>query len=58
MALSRKTRGRPGVMKLSGFEDMCRIRVGDYRVIYEIHDRRLVVLVVIATHRRESYRGQ
>jgi mRNA interferase RelE/StbE len=33
-----------------------RIRVGDYRVIYEIHDDRLVVLVVTIRHRREVYR--
>ena len=30
-----------------------RIRVGDYRVLYEIHDDQLVVLVVAAGHRRE-----
>jgi mRNA interferase RelE/StbE len=33
-----------------------RIRVGDYRVVYEIHDDRLVVLVVAVAHRREAYR--
>ena len=33
-----------------------RIRVGDYRVIYEIHDQRLIVLVVALGHRREVYR--
>lgn len=33
-----------------------RIRVGDYRVVYEIHDDRLVVLVVAVAHRREVYR--
>jgi mRNA interferase RelE/StbE len=33
-----------------------RIRVGDYRVVYEIHDDRLVVLVVAVAHRREIYR--
>lgn len=35
-----------------------RIRVGDYRVLYEIHDDELVVLVVGAGHRREIYRGR
>lgn len=35
-----------------------RIRVGDYRVLYEIHDDELVVLVVAAGHRREIYRGR
>lgn len=45
----------PGVKKLSG-RDAWRIRIGDYRVIYEIHDDRLVVLVVAIGHRREVYR--
>ena len=31
-------------------------RRGDYRVIYEIHDRRLVIVVVSITHRRDAYR--
>ena len=34
-----------------------RIRVGNYRVIYEIRDEDLVVLVVRIGHRREVYRG-
>ncbi|WP_313545017.1 type II toxin-antitoxin system RelE family toxin [Leifsonia aquatica] len=34
-----------------------RVRVGDYRVIYDIHDDRLVILVLRAGHRREIYRG-
>jgi mRNA interferase RelE/StbE len=34
-----------------------RLRVGDYRVVYEIHDDRLVVLVVTVAHRREVYRA-
>jgi len=33
-----------------------RIRVGDYRVIYEIDERELVVLVIRVAHRREAYR--
>jgi mRNA-degrading endonuclease RelE of RelBE toxin-antitoxin system len=33
-----------------------RIRVGDYRVLYEIHDARLLILVVDIGHRREIYR--
>ncbi len=35
-----------GVVKLQGFKNRYRIRVGDYRVIYEIHDDILRVLVV------------
>lgn len=36
-----------------------RIRVtgaGDYRIVYEIHDQQLLVLVIIIAHRREVYR--
>lgn len=46
----------PGVKKLSGVDNAWRIRIGDYRVIYEIDDRALTVLVVDVGHRREIYR--
>lgn len=36
--------------------DLWRYRVGDYRIICEIQDKRLVILVVSAGHRREVYR--
>jgi mRNA interferase RelE/StbE len=45
-----------GAKKLKGREDLWRIRVGDYRVVYELHDRILYVLVVRVAHRREIYR--
>jgi mRNA interferase RelE/StbE len=45
----------PGCKKLRG-ENAWRIRVGDYRVIYEIHDKVLHVVVVTIGHRREVYR--
>lgn len=51
-----KTQPRPrGCKKLRG-ENAWRIRVGDYRVIYEIHDKVLQVIVVTIGHRREVYR--
>jgi mRNA interferase RelE/StbE len=43
------------VKKLKG-RDAWRIRVGDYRVIYEIQDRILKIIVIHAGHRREIYR--
>jgi mRNA interferase RelE/StbE len=46
----------PGCEKMQGEEDQYRIRIGDYRVIYEIHDQVLVVLMVRIGHRREVYR--
>ena len=43
--------------KLSGdYESLLRYRVGDYRVVCEIHEHILVVLVVAVAHRREVYR--
>ncbi len=33
-----------------------RIRVGSYRIIYQIEDERLVILVVRVSHRRDAYR--
>jgi mRNA interferase RelE/StbE len=44
-----------GSIKLTN-EDAYRIRVGDYRVIYNIHDDQLVVLVIDVGHRRDVYR--
>jgi mRNA interferase RelE/StbE len=45
----------PGCKKLSG-RDAWRIRVGDYRVIYEITDFELVILIVHIGHRSEVYK--
>jgi mRNA interferase RelE/StbE len=44
----------PGSKKLVGV-DAWRIRIGDWRVIYQIQDDRLIVLVVRVGHRREVY---
>lgn len=43
------------VKKLKG-RDAWRVRIGDYRVIYEIYDRELQVIVVTVGHRRDVYR--
>jgi mRNA interferase RelE/StbE len=45
----------PGSKKLAG-RPAWRIRVGVYRVIYEVYEDRLFVLVVAIGHRREVYR--
>jgi len=44
----------PGCKKLKGREAY-RIRIGDYRVIYEINDGQLIVTVITIGHRREVY---
>ena len=43
-------------VKLQGEEELYRVRVGDYRIVYQIQDRQLIVLVVPVGHRREIYR--
>jgi mRNA interferase RelE/StbE len=45
----------PGCKKLRG-ENAWRIRIGNYRVIYEIRDKVLQIIVVTIGHRREVYR--
>jgi len=45
-----------GVEKLAGPEDLFRVRVGDWRIVYAIRDRELVVIVIRIGHRREVYR--
>ena len=44
----------PGCEKLSG-ADKYRLRQGDYRILYEIADRDLIITVVKVTHRRDVY---
>ena len=45
----------PGCRRLSG-RDEWRIRVGDYRIVYEIHDDSTKVLVLEVWHRQRGYR--
>ena len=46
----------PASIKHSGEDDLHRIRVGDYRILYAVRDAQLLVLVVDIGHRREIYR--
>ncbi len=45
----------PGVRKLADVEDLYRLRVGEYRVIYGVGDKVLVVVLVTVGHRRDVY---
>jgi len=46
----------PGVKKLTDEERLYRIRVGSYRVVYQISDQDLLVLVAKIGDRKEIYR--
>ncbi len=54
---SLREKPRPhGYKKLKGSE-FYRIRIGDYRVVYQIFDEKLLIIVVRIGHRREIYRS-
>jgi mRNA interferase RelE/StbE len=49
---------RPPAAKMLVSNDsprLWRVRTGDYRIVYQIHDDLLVILVVAVSHRREIY---
>jgi len=41
--------------KLKGYQNSWRIRVGDYRIIYEIEDKILRILIIAIGHRKDIY---
>jgi mRNA interferase RelE/StbE len=47
-----------GVVKMKGEESTYRVRLGDYRIVYEIQDRELCILVIKVGHRRDIYRDK
>ena len=46
----------PGCRKVQGEEGVWRIRVGDYRVLYEINDATRIIDIAAVRHRRDAYR--
>ena len=46
----------PGCVALAGESSGYRVRVGDYRILYEVIDTRLVIQVIRVGHRRDVYR--
>jgi mRNA interferase RelE/StbE len=45
-----------GVIKLKGSDNEYRIRIGDYRLRYEIKDEQLIILLLRCQHRKDIYR--
>ena len=48
----------PAATRLVGGAGEWRVRVGDHRIVYEIHDGELLVLVLTVGHRREVHRSR
>ncbi len=53
LALNPRPRG---VTKLKEHSDEYRIRSGNYRIVYRIEDRKLIILVLKIAHRKEVYK--
>ena len=47
----------PGVVTMAGDDNLWHVRVGDFRIVYEIHDDVLLVMVLRIGHRGDVYRG-
>ncbi|HRQ41493.1 MAG TPA: type II toxin-antitoxin system RelE/ParE family toxin [Chloroflexota bacterium] len=47
----------PGCRKLVGSEQTWRIRIGNYRVIYNVFSTILVIEIVRVAHRKDAYRN-
>lgn len=47
----------PGSVKLAGYDDLYRVRVGDWRIVYAIRDEVLIVVVIEVTPRGGAYRN-
>jgi mRNA interferase RelE/StbE len=55
--LSLSIEPRPyGSKKLSGYEHLYRVRCGDYRIIYEIMNKKVTVTILKVGHRKDIYK--
>ena len=45
-----------GSRKLSGYDDVVRIRVGTYRILYSVSERKLIIIILKLGHRKSVYR--
>jgi mRNA interferase RelE/StbE len=57
LALAENPRPSGAIPLRGGGKGLWRVRVGDWRIIYQIRDDELVVLIIAVAHRREVYRG-
>jgi mRNA interferase RelE/StbE len=46
----------PRLRKIRGRDNLYRIRIGSYRLVYEIDDQRGIIRIIRVRHRRDAYR--
>lgn len=56
IAVLRENPRPPGCVKLRGYANEYRIRIGDYRVRYEVLDQEATVVILHCAHRKDVYR--
>ena len=44
------------IKKMKGPTDLYRVRIGDYRIVYEIIDNKFIILIIKLGHRKEVYK--
>ena len=44
-----------GARKLQGYKDVFRIRVGSYRILYSVEERKLIIIILKVGHRGDIY---
>ncbi|NET53630.1 MAG: type II toxin-antitoxin system RelE/ParE family toxin [Merismopedia sp. SIO2A8] len=47
-----------GALKLKGLDNSYRIRIGDYRLCYEVKDKELIITLLRCMHRKEVYKDK
>lgn len=45
-----------GTVKLKGFENFYRVRIGDYRIIYNINHKAQEIILIRVAHRKDAYK--
>lgn len=45
-----------GTRKLSGYDDVFRVRVGRYRILYSVSDAEVIIIILKIGHRKDVYR--
>lgn len=46
----------PAITKMKGNNSFHKVRSGNYRIIYEIHDDKLLILIIKIGHRKDVYK--
>ena len=51
-----KTEYKPDIKKLKGYDDLLRMRLGNYRVIYKVEKNKIIIIsILLAGHRKDIY---